>query len=253
MKLKSIFSILLMAGAFSTNAFAINYERVSCGQSTPDYALVNDCVNLINYIFPTTPLANAQTICKGKDFAFSKCVVDIHEKTKITLRNNGAPVVYLDDCPMLEEKIIKPATAAYICENGTSDEYTSCVAELFKQGGLPFYSSKQPNGVALCKNGWRKDLNACIIEKYQSGHYAGSQAAVECANSMGLSHLVSGTAAQANADSAAREAYNRAQAEKRAAEAKRQQEQSKKQSEQKKTPAPGPTSSGNVIEDLPTL
>lgn len=260
MNIKAAISILLIVGSVSMTAFA---EENSCEPMTfaPDYSLLHDCKNQVNLIFPGTSQEVADEVCNGKGIPFTKCLTDIEEKAYAYKRAaNGGVIFDGFDCPMYDRKVIKPQTAAYICNQGTSDEYTSCVAELFRMGGLPFYSSKLPNGVALCRGGTRKDLNACIIEKYQSRRYTGAQAAIECANRLGLSHLVgttSTTTQTSDADArAAREAYNRAQAERRAAEAKKQQQQqpqTPKQSEQKKTPAPGSSSSGSVIEDLPTL
>lgn len=263
MKFKALFSIVLITSFCGINAFA-----KTCLAPWEDLHdqyrkwTLNSCSSYVYANYKPMYMSQSDNICAGKGPAQTKCLIDITEKTKVLLRAPDRGLV-LDgfDCPVYEQKIMNPATAARVCEVGTSDDYTTCVAELFQKGGLPLASDTKPSGLSLCRSGWKKDLNACIIQKYQSGRYSGEQAATECViayngGTQGSSAVDSkmidaapDEAANAKAAQEARDVYNREQAKKRAAEAKKQQQQSSTRT----PPASSSSSSGDVIEDLPSL
>ncbi|MFM6926828.1 MAG: hypothetical protein ACKOX6_00095 [Bdellovibrio sp.] len=270
MSYKKIFFIALSILLFGINVFA----KAACLAPWEDLHdqykkwNLNKCSSYVYANYNPMYMSQSEDLCVGKGPVETKCLIDITEKTKVLSRDSNRKLIVDGfDCPKYDQKIMNPNIAAKVCESGTSDEYTTCVAELFQKGGLPLVSDSKPSGVSLCRSGWKKDLNACIIQAYQSGRYSGEQAATECGIAYNRAaqgiKAVDGKMTDADYERAARDAraaYNRAhgltspsEPQTRQAEPVQQKQQTQQQSKNSAPPASSKSSSCDVIEDLPSL
>lgn len=275
-KFKMIFSTVLLV----TSSL---FEQTAMAKSNPPmyYQGLNvyQCERTVKDLFPYFDEVNKtsaqnddrynneriqiEAACKNNSSPyFVMCAMDLIDATYVGERNPSGGQLKWGDYNIEGQTLRKVQTLEAVCGSAKDITYqnkVSCVSDLFLKGGVRM-TSDDPSvmtGIRLCATN-NKMLYKCITDRYQSRQYTGNQAATSCVNEFYPSaqaqpvrvdskmiDAAPDEAANAKAAQEARDAYNREQAAKRAAEAKKQQQQSSSSSSK--------ASSGDVIEDLPSL